>query len=78
MYSSFFNFSTFFIIFFILLFMSISSIIPILALDNDIIISSNNCIITSPISSNFSWPIPGFTKITSTFGPRNKPTNRCF
>lgn len=28
--------------------------------------------------SEFTWPIPGYTQITSPFGKRTSPTARCF
>lgn len=74
MYSSFYYF---FIIFTIILIVSICSITAYSNLDNtNLVINYNHK--SYVLSSNVLWPVPGFTKITSTFGARTAPTTRCF
>lgn len=74
MNSSFSYFRTFFIVFLFLLFIIIFISSFFFYSSNNITNSNSSFIFNYPISSNFAWPAPGFTRITSTFGPRNKPT----
>lgn len=80
MYSSLFNLRHYATSAAIIMFLVIFSTIPIL-LSQDVEglapedILSGDYLISS---STFQWPAPGCTRITSTFGPRIKPTARCF